>query len=224
MLRRAASHYEAGFATTYSLELIPRFLRLSALVAIELGNEALPEGGPDDDSRTGNDSTTADEMSIREYDSSCLDKPPSRIYDDALRPSTEWYILFAGLLTRAVLDGYLTAGWKGIDAAECLLSVGLRVSYSNGKNEDQGDGAQSETRDSTHRNGDLVDRFEEFDPDELPSLQDAANILFPSLRSSYPHMKDATEAEYEGELLERIRMVSKPRTHLTKRSLTDNVK
>ena len=217
MLRRAASVHEAGFATTYSLELIPRFLRLSALVAIELGNEALPEGGPDDDLRTGNDSAVADEISIREYDSSRLDKPSSRIYDDSLRPSTEWYILFAGLLTRAVLDGYLTAGWKGIDAVECLLSIGLRVSYSNGKNEEQGDGAQNETQDSTHRNGDLVDRFEEFDPDELPSLHDAANILFPSLRTNFPHMKDGTEAEYEGELLERIRMVSKPRIHLTKR-------
>ena len=218
MLRRAASDYEAGFGTTSSLELIPRFLRLSALVAIELGNEALPEGGPHDHLRTGNDSATADEMSIREYESSHLDKPPSRIYDDALRPSTEWYILFTGLLTRAVLDGYLTAGWKGIDAIECLLSIGLRVSYSNGQNEEQGDGAQNETRDSTRRNGGLVDSFEEFDPDELPSLQDAANILFPSLRTNFPHMKDGTEAEYEGELLERIRMVSRPRTHLTKRT------
>jgi hypothetical protein len=69
-----------------SLELIPRFLRLSALVAIELGNEALLEGGLDDDTQTGNHSTTADDMSVREYGSPRQDKQPQRVYDDALPP------------------------------------------------------------------------------------------------------------------------------------------
>jgi hypothetical protein len=117
-------------------------------------------------------------------------------------------MLFAGLVTRAVLDGYLTAGWKGLDAIECLLSVGLRISYSNGTNDEQGDGLHNETLESSHRNRVVVDRFEEFDPDELPTLQDAASILFPSFRSNFPQMKDATETGYESEMLERIRSVS----------------
>jgi hypothetical protein len=124
------------------------------------------------------------------------------------RPSTEWYMLFAGLVTRAVLDGYLTAGWKGLHAIECLLYVGLRISYSNGTNEEQCDGLHNETR---RRNRVVADRFEEFDPDELPTLRDAASILFPSFRSNFPQMKDATEAGYENEMSERIRSVSQLR-------------
>jgi hypothetical protein len=43
----------------------------------------------------------------------------------ALRPSSEWYGLCAGLLTRAVLEGYVCGGWKGLGALETLMKVGL---------------------------------------------------------------------------------------------------
>ena len=32
------------------------------------------------------------------------------MFENALRPSLEWYMLLAGLLTQVVLEGYLTAG------------------------------------------------------------------------------------------------------------------
>jgi hypothetical protein len=41
-------------------------------------------------------------------------------------------MLLAGLLTRAVLEGYLTAGWRGIKPAECLLLVGIGINRNGG--------------------------------------------------------------------------------------------
>lgn len=124
-------------------ELIPRFLRLSALVAVELGREAKEK--EDESLRPGEKRPVSsagrepEEEREREDDvasttSSSHPKQPSvlksyetspYLFSLAFRPTREWYGILAGLLTRAVLEGYLSRGWKGPLGMECLLGVGL---------------------------------------------------------------------------------------------------
>ena len=55
---------------------------------------------------------------------------------ECVTPTREWYALLAGLLTRAVMEGYLLRGWTGTHAAEVLFGVGLdggKKKKTNGK-------------------------------------------------------------------------------------------
>src|SRR5260370_39252920 len=113
----------------------------------------------------------------------------ARMYEKALRPSREWYMLLAGLLTSAVLEGYLTAGWSGLQAVQCLLLVGLGINENLGITD-----ADEEDEDA---------QFASLDPDELPDLMQAMKILFPSSRAGSFGVKDQAEEEYEMEMLER---------------------
>lgn len=234
-----------GAGNTKLSKLIPRFLRLSALVAAELGREA--RGEEDSSSEDGTMGGTGDnEGSTAVTNTMGLGTPPSptlnmntsgqspwnngnggggaytslpsspmmtrpmpsgqtsptiqasrerrRMYESALRPSREWYMLLAGLLTRAVLEGYFTAGWNGLQAVQCLLLVGLGINDSISRRDADED--------------DEEEQFASFDPDELPDLMQATKILFPSLRDGSYGMKDQAEEEYELEMLERLRRVS----------------
>ncbi|KAF5381947.1 hypothetical protein D9615_004261 [Tricholomella constricta] len=199
-----------GSGNTKLSELISRFIRLSALVAVELAMEAkdeqedtsssLSREGPQDQYAQGDqDWAQAQQAQDHAGEFSPLPGPMSpattralaqasdKAYDlAALRPTREWYLLLAGLLTRAVLEGYLTAGWRGSQAVECLLTVGLGM-------------AESEPRNKKNDTG----RFEEFDPDDLPTLLEATKLLFPSSQSS--QRKGQPEEEYEMEMRERLR-------------------
>jgi hypothetical protein len=188
-------HEPCGAGNTKLSRLIPRFLRLSALVAVELGGEAKDEEEEREAAGAGgqplNESTATPVDGASDTSSS---QGVNRLNDIAFRPTREWYLLLAGLLTRAVLEGYLTGGWKGLQAAECLLTVGLGV----------GDGTISK--------GGEDERFQEFDPDDLPSLADAVKLLFPSLRDNVPSRRSVAEDEYEAEMFERLKRVSLPAT------------
>lgn len=201
-----------GAGNTKLSELIPRFIRLSALVAAELGREARED---DDDESGSTNSSGQDEGTENDGDDwanvdirtnhgeefTPLPEPSSpstaraiaqahdRMYEYSLRPSREWYMLLAGLLTRAVLEGYLTAGWRGSHAVECLLTVGLGIV------------------DNADRKGDTGDQFAKFDPDDLPSLLDAIKLLFPGLRTVAPLKKGQVEEEFEAEMYERLQRV-----------------
>lgn len=164
--KQASSHGSTGAGNTKLSELIPRFLRLSALVAAELGLETRDKEDWHDDSP-----------------SSAAPAPLEQMHAYALRPSQEWYMLLAGLLTRAALEGYLTAGWRGSDAVECLMTCGLGINH--------------EKQDVN------VDEFAELDPDEFPSLIDSVRVLFPSTRGE----KAQPEDEFEMEMDERLRRV-----------------
>ena len=97
VLRRVPRPVQSrGAQNTQLAELIPRFLRLSALVALELGREV------------GANASAEDNIGVK-----------------ALLPTTEWYLLLAGLLTCAVLEGYLTASWVSLTPLQVLLGVGL---------------------------------------------------------------------------------------------------
>ncbi|OAX41438.1 hypothetical protein K503DRAFT_797969 [Rhizopogon vinicolor AM-OR11-026] len=186
-------HSGAGAGNTRLSELIPRFLRLSALVAKELGQE-LGDDEYDSDwqrERSNADMSAQSPTSPRSSNfsrrSQVFEAPP-------LRPSREWYMLFAGLLSRATLEGYLTGGWWGLEAVECLLSVGLGVSVDEFGQVDLPDDADS--------------AFEWFEPDDLPTLKEAARIMFPALRTArngIPIQREGAEAEFEAEMDERLR-------------------
>jgi hypothetical protein len=194
-------------------ELIPRFLRLSALVATELGRET-KEGvdwEKEEEDRPQGSVPSSSPSSARTGSSATQER--NRMYAYALRPSQEWYMLLAGLLTRAVLEGYLTAGWKGLDAVDCLLMIGQGIvdidadsDRKKGKEKDEGVSNGEICQDD-----DFEDNFEWFDPNELPTLKDAARVLFPALRNSRTtplFKKDGADAEFEQEMEERLRKVS----------------
>ncbi|KAH7915600.1 hypothetical protein BJ138DRAFT_1141249 [Hygrophoropsis aurantiaca] len=194
----------AGAGNTRLSELIPRFVRLSALVAMELGQELGDEeyGGEEGDwqkersmGASSSPAPTSPYMTRRPQVE--IDAPP-------LRPSREWYMLLAGLLTRAALEGYLTGGWRGLDAAECLLSVGLGMNDDGSRN-------QNVSRDSSGHTDDTDEEdsaFEWFDPDDLPGLKEAIRIMFPTLqrtRNGESFRREGAEAEFEAEMEERLR-------------------
>ena len=189
-------HYGAG--NTKLTSLIPRFLRLSALVAAELGREAKDEEQEREAKAadaSGRQASEANGSSV-DGESEASGSQDIRIYDIAFRPTREWYMLFAGLLTRAVLEGYLTAGWRGSQAVECLLTVGLGLEDAGAKLNGQGEEEREEVK------------YSEFDPDDLPGLTEAVKLLFPSLRDGALSRKGVPEEEYEAEMYERLRRVS----------------
>ncbi len=191
----ADGHEPCGAGNTKLSRLIPRFLRLSALVALELGGEAKDEeeereakaADAGSGAGVGHEGTPT---SVDGTSDNGTAQGVNRLIDIAFRPTKEWYLLLAGLLTRAVLEGYLTGGWKGLRAAECLLTVGLGI-------EDGTSGREGED-----------ERFQEFDPDDLPSLTDAVKLLFPSLRDNVASRRSVGEDEYEAEMFDRLKRVS----------------
>ncbi|KAF8553920.1 hypothetical protein OG21DRAFT_1485085 [Imleria badia] len=180
----------SGAGNTRLSELIPRFLRLSALVAMELGQEV----GDDEYERDFQGDRSDGPSGSPVFAQSPLHARKAQSESEAtpLRPSRDWYMLFSGLLTRAALEGYLTGGWRGPDAASCLLSVGLgMLDDSFPYDEDEGDSI-----------------FEWFDPDDLPTLKEAAQIMFPSLSamaSGITPRRENAEAEFVAEMKERLR-------------------
>jgi len=217
-LRRKAHELDstAGAGNTKLSKLIPRFIRLSALVAAELGREArgeeeeIGDNGRDKDRESSVGSGVNPSTPGRSDPANWISgAPPSpvtprlqlqkRMYENALRPSLEWYMLLAGLLTRAVLEGYLTAGWSGLQAIQCLLLVGLGLNVNAGKmGSDNWGGGEEEDE----------DEFADLDPAELPNLVDAIKVLFPALRDGGLSQKGKEEEEYEAEMLERLSRVS----------------
>ncbi|RDX57180.1 hypothetical protein OH76DRAFT_1334876 [Lentinus brumalis] len=206
-------------------DLIPRFLRLSALVAMELGREATEDrasvdGGDrrDEDGHPGAPLTprpmpmspqTSPRVSAQRHPSD------SSFHFNAFRPSREWYYLFAGLLTRAVLEGYLTAHWRGIEPLEVLLGLGLAMSpqmvRANGSMRPPESATPSSSATAGRASGSGDPGFTEFDPDDLPELDEAAKVLFPSLRdpmgggnSPVYYQREGAELEYEIEMTERL--------------------
>ncbi|KAF7336932.1 hypothetical protein MVEN_02129600 [Mycena venus] len=233
-----------GTGHTKLPELITRFVRLSAMVAAEMGREARgeeeepaptsPADDPDAEADKDGEEDLDDSegmgtspMSTERWGGEGAAPPPDMVlpppavdagaqsgaqsnpspyenrtpmYESALRPSREWYLLLAGLLTRAVLEGYLTAGWRGPDAVDTLLKVGLGLGVTTPASSPQQEANESEKSEKEK------DEFAQFDPDELPSLLDAARMLFPAaLRDGNAARKGLAEEEFEMEMETRLR-------------------
>lgn len=224
-----------GAGNTKLSKLIPRFIRLSALVAAELGREARGEedAAASDDGRErekeeagagirsaqtpaanggtprrdwGGDGGGYSPLPVPSSPSASrsgnAQSAKSRMYEYALRPSSEWYMLLAGLLTRAVLEGYLSGGWTRLQAVQCLLLVGFGI------NENAGKERARQLREEGDDDEDDEEEFANLAPDELPTLVEAIRILFPNLRESSGGQKGKPEEEYEMEMIERLRRVS----------------
>jgi hypothetical protein len=153
-----------GAGDTILTGLITRFVRLSALVALELGREIGPEAtGPDSGFGANNN------------DGQRAVAPAA----PALVPTVQWYLLLAGLLTRAVFEGYLTAEWRGLEPLQVLMGFGLGgVAISRDAGDDD-NGAIRQLRAVA-----TDEKFVEFEPDGMPSLSDAVDVLFPSRRAN----------------------------------------
>lgn len=79
---------------------------------------------------------------------------------------------------------------------------------------DGGNDLEGEKRE--HDNSEVGDEFEWFDPEEFPTLREAARIMFPSLHGqsagigAYHLQREGAEADYEKEIGERLKRVSFP--------------
>ncbi|KAH9942740.1 hypothetical protein B0H21DRAFT_696102 [Amylocystis lapponica] len=216
-----------AMSNTKLAELIVRFMRLSALVAMELGREATEDRASVDGGERRDETAAAAGPSGSHNAGARPDMPSPQtspralthrhlaetgMYYNALRPTREWYFLMAGLLTRAVFEGYMTAGWRGIEPLEVLLGVGLGISQGQGREQNrEGGHPSSASKDAAGDIDDLDDDFSRFDPDDLPNLDDSAKVLFPSLRDagSGPggttfYRREGAEREYEVEMNERL--------------------
>ncbi|EPT01689.1 hypothetical protein FOMPIDRAFT_1119901 [Fomitopsis schrenkii] len=244
VLRRPTDAREAVYAVnnedgtpqmfnTKLAELIVRFMRLSALVAIELGREATEDRASVDGGERREDEgvggatggqgqgqarpPTSPQTSPRTLTQRNLADAGLHYY--ALRPSREWYFLFGGLLTRAVFEGYMTAGWRGTEPLELLLGVGLGTNMhaghrphgaSNPRGAPTNGGVNhDESSDEDDDDEEEEDQFKEFDPDDMPDLDEAARVLFPSLRDPMTRAtgaprREGAELEYELEMRERM--------------------
>ena len=253
------------YGSTNLVDLLLRFLKLSALVAMELGLEADDQGSvgapqwnatdmqnqgsppPKGKGRAVSNSNFDHRSPTASPDQQQINPPLSRpesvssngekiqMQSFALRPSPEWYGLCAGLLTRAVLEGYVCGGWKGLGALETLMKVGLglRPDVLNLPTEDtpsplvEGDGEGSAQQYHQHQHQHQhhpnnyhhhENPYEEFDPDDFPTIAESAKVLFPSLRQRATSInslglmeqqvvKEAPEQEYEYDMEERLSRV-----------------
>ncbi|GJE89954.1 hypothetical protein PsYK624_060680 [Phanerochaete sordida] len=194
-------------ANTRLAELIVRFLRLSALVAIELGREATEERASVDGERSNPQPSVSPLLAPRMLGKPTSAGASSDLHANALRPTRAWYFLLAGLLTRSALEGYMTGMWRGTEPIEVLLCVGLGLPPKTSP------AAQQQRKDKNAPGaapGRADDPFAEFDPDDFPELEDAVKILFPSLRDVNPARggmsprPEGAEQEYEIEMQERL--------------------
>ncbi|KAG8764138.1 hypothetical protein FRC11_004626 [Ceratobasidium sp. 423] len=185
--------------------LISRFLRLSALVAIELGREArgeedgfgrsvpspppaikIPNAGPYLPASSGSSTDGSDDESnprkrtiyvggrpiAGTLRAGKLAKPSVHAH---ARPTRVWYALLCGLATRACLEGYLMRGWKGTLGAEILFRIGAKV---DGPADGQRKFTPQEERDLGAYEAREKMLASMYDPDEMPSLDEAGRILF----------------------------------------------
>lgn len=196
-------------------DLLPKFLRLSALVAIELGRESRGEepearhGGAEEDIRPeAPDSSSANDVKTSSVPHA--------------QPTRAWFALLCGLITRAVLEGYVARGWKGADYIEILMGIGLGIKDVGTRRQSSGIG---DFRDDNHNQSQQLaqgppiveDAQGEFDPDEMPGLVDACKILFNGLvrdaalpvdSSDKDKSTGTAENEYVQEMEERMSEVS----------------
>ncbi|CAE6515894.1 unnamed protein product [Rhizoctonia solani] len=184
--------------------LISRFLRLSALVAIELGREArgeedgfgrsvpspppaikIPNAGPYLPASSGSSTDGSDDESPRKRTIYVGGRPiagslragklAKPLVHAHARPTRVWYALLCGLATRACLEGYLMRGWKGTLGAEILFRIGAKP---DGPSDGQRKFSQQEERDLSAYEMREKTLASMYDPDEMPSLDEAGRILF----------------------------------------------
>ena len=185
---QAKANMVAAYEETPMTDVLPRFLRFSALIAKELGREARETGGqhvtdattvasaggagaapggpgvamagsgcipsetPGVSGRPSSPSTEKAYHRPPQYGKEAIigmstnggAKPgavpihlqPSTTGD--ARPTRAWYALLCGIVTRAVLEGYIRGQWKGADPLEVLFGLGLGTTTKTALKEGKG--------------------------------------------------------------------------------------
>jgi hypothetical protein len=119
---------------------------------------------------------------------------PDKQREPQFTVTSEWYTLFACLLTCACLEGYLVGGWQGVEPIEILLGVGCGgwegkewAKGTNGPGLKQSSDGELETSEG---------ESDSWNGQQLPrNLVEAARLLF-GIRSS-------AQAEFEREMRDR---------------------
>lgn len=210
--------------------LISRFLRLSALVAIELGREArgeedgfgtrsvptpppikIPNAGPYLPASSGSSTDGSDDESPNPRKRTIyvggrpiagtvragkMAKPSVHAH---ARPTRVWYALLCGLATRACLEGYLVRGWKSTLGAEILFRIGAK---SQSLSDGQRKFSPQEERDLGVYEAREKALAAMYDPDEMPSLDEAGRILFVRGEGEGREEEDEWEREIRDRLVE----------------------
>ena len=170
--------------------LLPRFLRLSAFVARELGREMREQPLANAKDVGATPAETSPSLSVADIPSTTGDA----------RPTRAWYALLSGMVTRSALEGYLGRGWRGAEVLEILFGIGIGVDWDKAfeKSADDRDTSTkrsrslsgssdirpteedgvSEVRDSVTDASMSEAYIAQFDPDGMPTLAEAATILF----------------------------------------------
>jgi len=206
LLKKKWASHATKQTSSVVADLIPRFLRLSALVAMELGREARGEEPEANDGQEIIDKPDASEVHPPE---SPLLSPVPRGGALHAQPTRAWFALLCGLLTRAVLEGYVARNWKGAEYAEVILGVGLGI---KGIGTRRGAASFGTTASASAPESPMAaeDRVDDLEPDEMPRLVDAGRVLFSGLVQDVlaPGSKDkatrGAEDEYVVEMEERL--------------------
>ncbi|KZT52930.1 hypothetical protein CALCODRAFT_67586 [Calocera cornea HHB12733] len=193
---------ERSLPTSRLTDLLPRFIRLSALVAIELGREAALAA--DDSTRP---STTNVSIAGDTTDSSAASTYASDVETESdhtplpARPSRAWYALLCTLCTRACLEGYLARGWRGTEGVETLFGVGvdLGMTFDGLLDDDAATAAAGAGSDESMTD---AEDGAELEPDGWPTMEEAARVLFPGGQGEdgYVPLTTGAQAEYEQEM------------------------
>lgn len=220
--KMSAKQFAQQYGESRMADILPRFLRFSALIAKELGREARETGdqhvvdapsAPVDTHHRQRSHSGRPSAKDRERE-----KETTPSTSGNARPSHAWYALLCGIVTRAVLEGYIRGQWKGADPLEVLFGLGMPVAkdaqsqsmppprtfawdHNKDREEDvvmreqeeydelsdagsESSATSSSTSDWMETSSSSSDDEEEeldesrFEPDGLPSLEDAISILF----------------------------------------------
>ena len=221
-------------------DLLLRFLRLSALLAVELGSEAKgEEEGVEEVAKLGlgkrkesvgrarsnsflgpnNEPVPSSGGSNGSYEDSDDDatstgRRGSRV---SARPTKLWYQLLAGLLTRSALQGYLVKGWKGTDPVEVLLGVGIGGTPPPATAIDGQTKGARPTAPVDEDDEEDDEEEKEYEPDDMPDLTETWHILFGfnadnQTTGAFENSSREALEEYERIMAERMSDVRFPHT------------
>ncbi|GJJ06120.1 hypothetical protein Clacol_000309 [Clathrus columnatus] len=189
--RRLSNQMNGGVA-----DLISDFLRLSAYIISELQEYVVSDDEDEDEEdqdedhdEDGDDGTDAEIAGLKSRSTS-----PSEEHDHVTaeedmshKPTRAWYSLLCGLITRTVLEGYVSRGWKGSKYAEVLMGIGLGVEddtpppppapppQTTKPETSSGNRAPDDSEDIHPKS---AEGDEDYLPEGTPSLIEACHILF----------------------------------------------
>lgn len=170
-------------------DLISDFMRLSAYIISELQEYVISETADSESSSNTSTSTSTtsnsrspspfeDEHTANDHSPPDLDSNHASEEGMSHKPTRAWYSLLCGLITRAVLEGYVSRGWKGSGYVQVLMGLGLSTEDHVSSNHNPNEGKAGRAPDDPESQRKAVDEDDEYLPEGTPSLIEACHILF----------------------------------------------